>query len=82
MFPAVLKRRFYARQITMAEAETRDGQRLLAANDFFIGARTHVSACYEIRLGGQSEIQSSSGVIVCTGLGAMGFKGESRAKTE
>jgi NAD kinase len=64
------KDRRQAQSITMAEAVLSDGQRLLAVNDLFIGPRTHTSARYEIELGGQKERQSSSGVIVSTGLGS------------
>src|SRR3954469_18648949 len=35
--------------VTMAQAELNDGQRLLAVNDLFVGARTHVSARYRLR---------------------------------
>lgn len=56
--------------ITMAEAVLSDGQRLLGVNDLFIGPRTHTSARYEIELGDRKEIQSSSGIIVSTGLGS------------
>lgn len=61
------------REITLAEARLADGQRLLAFNDLFIGARSHVSARYRIRLGEQSEDQSSSGIIVSTGAGSTGW---------
>lgn len=66
----VEKDRRQAQAITMAEAVLSDGQRLLAVNDLFIGPRTHTSARYEIELGGQKERQSSSGIIVSTGLGS------------
>lgn len=59
-----------ARSITIAEARLSDGQSLLAVNDFFAGPHSHTSARYEISFGGRSEIQSSSGIIVCTGLGS------------
>jgi NAD kinase len=62
-----------ARQVTMAEATFNDGQRMLAFNDLFIGARSHVSARYTIRSGRQSEVQSSSGVLVSTGAGSTGW---------
>jgi len=42
-------------------------------NDFFIGQRTHQSARYEIKIAGQSERHSSSGVIVSTPLGSTGW---------
>ena len=59
-----------ARPVTMARAELSDQQVLYAVNDFFIGPRSHTSARYEVRLGAQCEVQSSSGVIVSTGLGS------------
>lgn len=59
--------------ITMAEAVLSDGQRLLAVNDLFIGPASHISARYEIRLDDEVEQQSSSGVIVSTGLGSTGW---------
>ena len=59
--------------VTLAEAALNDGQRLLAVNDLFIGRRTHVSARYAISIGGAEEMQSSSGVIVSTGLGSTGW---------
>jgi NAD kinase len=58
------------RAVTMAEARLSDGQTLRAVNDLFIGPRTHTSALYDIELGGQRESQSSSGLIVSTGLGS------------
>jgi len=58
------------KSVTMAEAVLGDGQRLLAVNDLFIGPRSHTSARYEIALGEQREVQSSSGIIVSTGLGS------------
>lgn len=61
------------RQVQLAEARLQDGQRLLAFNDLFIGARTHVSARYQVRYGGQEEAQSSSGVLVSTGAGSSGW---------
>ena len=61
------------RQITLAEARLADGQRLLAFNDLFIGARSHVSARYTIADGDRREAQSSSGVLVSTGAGSTGW---------
>lgn len=61
------------RSVTMARARLADGQELFAVNDLFIGPRTHVSARYEIHLGARSEQQSSSGLIVSTGLGSTGW---------
>jgi NAD kinase len=62
------KRPFKA--VTMAKAVLTDGQVLHAVNDLFVGARSHVSASYEIRAGEQRETQSSSGLIISTGLGS------------
>src|SRR5882724_2272768 len=56
--------------VTMAKAMLTDGQVLHAVNDLFIGARTHTSAVYEIAAGEHKETQSSSGLIVSTGLGS------------
>jgi NAD kinase len=59
--------------VTMAKATLNTGQTLYAVNDFFIGQRSHVSARYQIFVGGQEERQSSSGIIVSTGLGSTGW---------
>ena len=69
----VLKNHFKARHISMAEARLNDGQSLLAFNDLFIGVRSHTSARYLIRSAGREEHQSSSGVIVSTGVGSSGW---------
>ncbi|MBA3938386.1 MAG: sugar kinase [Planctomycetes bacterium] len=61
------------REITMAKGVLTDGQVLHAVNDLFIGPRSHTSARYRIRLGDHEEAQSSSGVIVSTGLGSTGW---------
>lgn len=61
------------RSVTMARARLSDGQELHAVNDLFIGPRSHVSARYEIRLGENREMHSSSGLIVSTGLGSTGW---------
>jgi NAD kinase len=58
------------KSVTMAEAQLSDGQVLRAVNDLFIGPKSHTSALYEIEVGGQREAQSSSGIIVSTGLGS------------
>ncbi len=63
----------HASKVTMAIAELSDGQSLMAFNDFFIGARSHVSARYRIEIGDRSETQSSSGIIVSTGAGSTGW---------
>jgi len=69
----VLTGQFKTRKISMAEAILNDGQSLLAFNDLYIGARTHVSARYKIRLQKREEHHSSSGIIVSTGVGSTGW---------
>ncbi|TNF91748.1 MAG: sugar kinase [Gammaproteobacteria bacterium] len=61
------------RKVTMARAETNDGQRLLAFNDLFVGANSHVSAHYQISHGDITEHHSSSGIIISTGAGSTGW---------
>ena len=58
---------------TMVAAYLDDGQMLTALNEVFVGVRSHQSARYRIRFGGEEERQSSSGVIVTTGTGATGW---------
>jgi len=70
---AVLEGKAESRAVTLAEALLNDGQRLLAFNDLYIGARTHVSARYRIEAMGMAEAQSSSGVLVSTGAGSTGW---------
>lgn len=57
----------------LAEARLGDGQRLLAFNDLFIGAASHVSARYKISFGDDAEEHSSSGIIVSTPAGSTGW---------
>lgn len=68
-----LKQQAKYREVTLAEVNTNDGQRMLAFNDFFIGANSHVSARYTIEAGGLRESQSSSGVLISTGAGSTGW---------
>ena len=70
---AALKGELNESTVTLATAHSSDGQELLAFNDFFIGARSHVSARDEIEVGGRREAQSSSGIIVSTGAGSTGW---------
>ena len=58
---------------TMVEATTPDGQRVVGLNEIFVGHRSHQSARYRLRFGGESERHSSSGLIVATGTGATGW---------
>lgn len=59
--------------VSLAQAVSRDGHSLLAFNDLFIGAASHVSARYELHHAGKTERQSSSGIIVSTGAGSTGW---------
>jgi NAD kinase len=61
------------REVTMAEVRLNDGQRLLAFNDLFVGPQSHTSALYRIEWKKKTEVQSSSGVLVCTGAGSTGW---------
>ena len=61
------------REVTLAEVILNDAQHLLAFNDLFIGARSHVSALYRIGCHDHSETQSSSGVLISTGAGSTGW---------
>ncbi|MCC6336601.1 MAG: NAD+ kinase [Myxococcales bacterium] len=84
---ATVTGRAKVREVTLAEAALSDGQKLLAFNDLFVGARTHVSAHYRLRVLGPREGKvkgpkssaapwvrhSSSGVIVSTGAGSTGW---------
>lgn len=69
----VLENKAKVREVTLASVTLGDGQHLLAFNDLFIGARSHVSALYRISCGDRSEVQSSSGVLVSTGAGSTGW---------
>jgi hypothetical protein len=70
---AVLDGRYQSRSVTLAEVTLNDGQRMLAFNDFFAGAASHVSARYTISVADQSEPHSSSGVLISTGAGSTGW---------
>lgn len=69
----VLNNQFTARTLHFAEARLNDGQRLLAFNDLFIGADSHISARYKIAYNNTSEEHSSSGIIVSTQAGSTGW---------
>lgn len=69
----VLKGNADCRSVTMGKIESSDGQVFYAVNDFFIGVSDQTSARYSIRYNGRTENQSSSGVIISTGLGMTGW---------
>jgi len=72
MTEVVLRKR-PTKSVTMAKAALNNGQTMYGVNDLFIGPKTHCSARYLIRSGQASETQSSSGVIVSTGMGSTGW---------
>jgi hypothetical protein len=73
IMPQVVAGKRPLKSVTMAEARLNTQQVFYAVNDFFIGAKSHISARYEIRHGTRREQHSSSGVIVSTGLGSTGW---------
>lgn len=73
LIPRVIAGNYIAKDITMAQADTTDGQRMLAVNDLFVGCKTHTSARYDITWNKNQENQSSSGIIISTGLGSTGW---------
>ncbi len=73
LMPEVVSRKRSTRAVTMAKVSLNNGQIMYGVNDLFIGPKTHCSARYLIRSGDASETQSSSGVIVSTGMGSTGW---------
>ena len=73
VLPAILRNEFRTDAITLGVATTNDGQTLLAVNDFLVGRRDPISARYTITHRGQTERQSSSGVLIATGVGSTGW---------
>ncbi|MBI6191558.1 sugar kinase [Providencia rettgeri] len=68
-----LKGKIEQKIVTFAQATTNDGQSLLAVNDLFIGPKSHTSVRYLLNWNGEQEFQSSSGIIISTGLGSTGW---------
>jgi NAD kinase len=69
----VIANNYKSKTMRFAEASLNDGQRLLAFNDLFIGASTHISARYKISYNNKIEEHSSSGLIVSTPAGSTGW---------
>ena len=69
----VVKGNYQYQTMRFALANLNDGQRLLAFNDLFIGASSHVSARYKISYNKKTEEQSSSGLLVSTKAGSTGW---------
>lgn len=70
---SVLSDNYQSRKVNFAEARLNDGQRLLAFNDLFIGASSHISSRYKLSFNENTEEQSSSGIIVSTQAGSTGW---------
>lgn len=60
-------------RLPFVKAMTDDGRVIWGVNDVFIGRKDHVSARYEIGFHNKTESQSSSGIIVSTGIGSTGW---------
>lgn len=73
LIPKIFSQNHLIHKISIAQAQLTNGHTLYGVNDFFIGSKTHVSARYRLQIGKRSETQSSSGVIVSTGLGSTGW---------
>jgi hypothetical protein len=76
LLPAALAPGAAADELTMVEAVTDDGERLVALNEIYVGAAGHRTARYRLGLegdGGVVEAQASSGVLVGTGTGSTGW---------
>jgi len=71
--PEVFQQNCKMEQITIAQAQLNTGQTIYGVNDLFIGPKSHTSARYIIQLEEEAEHQSSSGIIVSTGLGSTGW---------
>jgi NAD kinase len=70
---SVMANEYQSKTMRFAEAKLNDGQRIMAFNDLFIGASSHISARYKITYNKNTEEQSSSGLIVSTPAGSTGW---------
>lgn len=73
ILPEVFAGKRPVHQVSMARVTLNTGEILYGVNDIFIGPRSHTSARYTLEFGPKKEQQSSSGVIVSTGLGSTGW---------
>jgi NAD kinase len=69
----VVTNNYHSKTMRFAEAKLNDGQRILAFNDLFIGASSHISARYKISFNKNTEEHSSSGLIISTQAGSTGW---------
>ncbi len=68
-----LKNKRPIKRVSMAKATLNTGAVIHAVNDLFIGPQSHVSARYILHAEEREERQSSSGIIVSTGMGSTGW---------
>jgi NAD kinase len=73
LLPEVFANRARVQSVTFARARLNTGESILAVNDLFIGPMSHTSARYSLTHEDCTERQSSSGIIVSTGLGSTGW---------
>jgi NAD kinase len=73
VMPEEIAGRRPVKRVTMAKASLNTGEVLYAVNDLFIGPKSHISARYTLAIGEREERQSSSGIIVSTGMGSTGW---------
>ncbi len=73
IIPEVFNAKRGRKEITFAKVTLNNGQWMYGVNDLFIGPKSHTSARYLIKIGDKQEQQSSSGIIVSTGLGSTGW---------
>jgi hypothetical protein len=57
----------------MVQVTADDGQTLTALNEVYVGHVSHQTSRYLLRVGGEPELQASSGIVVGTGTGATGW---------
>lgn len=60
-------------RLPLAKATIDDQKIVWAVNDLFVGRRDHISARYTVSFEGTQEDQSSSGVLISTGVGSTGW---------
>lgn len=69
----VLDGKHKTENLPLAKASIDNIQTVWGINDIFIGRKDQISARYQIDFNNQSEHQSSSGIIVSTGIGSTGW---------
>ncbi len=73
ILPKIQEDKFSYKNITMGKMSLNDGQVLYAFNDFFVGAKSHISSRYTLHFNQKSERHSSSGIIISTPAGSTGW---------